>query len=95
MEKFELSAQEITAKIAELQELKRMREELDAEIESASNSIKFAMGDTESATFGPYKVTYKEVTTTRLDTAGIRSALPAEVLAPYMKTTVTRPLRIG
>ncbi len=80
--------------IQELQELKRMKDELDAEIESAQDAVKAAMGDMETAVYGPYKVTYKTVETTRLDTTGVKKAFPAEALAPYMKTTVSRPLRI-
>lgn len=85
---------EMIEKISELQELKRMRDDLDAAIESASDAIKAAMGATESAVYGPYKVTYKEVTSTRLDTTGIKKAFPAEALAPYLKTSTSRPLKI-
>jgi len=81
--------------IQELQELKRMRDDLDAAIEAAQDAVKAAMGDTETAVYGPYKVTYKTVESTRLDTNGVKKAFPAEALAPYMKKTVTRPLRIG
>ena len=85
---------EMIAKIQELQELKRMKDELDAAIESAQDAIKAAMGDTEAATYGPYKVTYKTVTSNRLDTTKVKAAFPAEVLAPYMVTSTSRPLRI-
>lgn len=85
---------DVVACIDELQELKRMREELDAAIESAQDKVKLAMGSEEVATFGPYKVTYKEVTSTRLDTTAVRKAFPAEALAPYLRTSTSRPLRI-
>lgn len=85
---------EMIRSIDELQELKRMREELDAAIDAAQDKVKAAMGDNETATYGPYKVTYKTVTTTRLDTTGIRKALPADMLAPFLKTSESRPLRI-
>lgn len=85
---------EMIEKLTELQELKRMKDELDAAIESAQDAIKAAMGDTETATFGPFKVTYKYVTSTRLDTTGVKAAFPAEALAPYMKTSTSRPLKI-
>ena len=80
--------------IKELQELKRMKDELDAAIEAAQDKIKAAMGDTETATVGPFKVTYKTVTSNRLDTTKVKAAFPAEVLAPYMTTSTSRPLRI-
>ena len=80
--------------IDELQELKRMREELDAAIESAQDKIKAALGDTETATFGPYKVTYKPVTSTRVDTTALKKELP-EIAARFSKTSESRPLRIN
>lgn len=86
---------EMIRNIDELQELKRMREELDAAIESAQDKIKAALGATETATYGPYKVTYKPVTSTRLDTTAVRNAFPAEALAPYLKTSTCRPLKIN
>lgn len=86
---------EMVSNIQELQELKRMRDELDAAIEAAADRIKAALGDTETATFGPYKVTYKTVTSTRLDTTAVKKAFPAEALAPYLKTSTSRPLKIN
>ena len=80
--------------IDELQELKRMREELDAAIETAADKVKAAMGDTETAMVGPYKVTYKTVLSTRVDTTALKKELP-EIAARYSKTTETRPLRIN
>lgn len=85
---------EMIAKINELQELKRMRDELDAAIEAASDAVKAGMGTEEYAVFGPFRVTYKEVTSTRLDTTAVRKAFPAEALAPYLKTSTSRPLKI-
>lgn len=83
----------IVNSINDLQELKRMREELDAAIEAASDKVKAALGDTETGTFGPYKVTFREVTSTRLDTTALKKELP-DIAARYSKTTVTRPLKI-
>ena len=42
--------------IHEILDLKRMREELDAEITALEDSIKAAMGDEELLTAGAYKV---------------------------------------
>lgn len=85
---------EMIAKIQELQELKRMKDDLDAAIESAQDAIKAALGDTETATYGPYKVTYKLVTSTRVDTTTLKKELP-EIAARYSKTSESRPLRIN
>lgn len=85
---------EMIAKIQELQELKRMKDDLDAAIESAQDAIKAALGDTETATYGPYKVTYKTVTSARVDITTLKKELP-EIAARYSKTSESRPLRIN
>lgn len=84
----------IVRDIEELQELKRMRDELDAAIEAASDKVKADLGDTETGTFGPYKVIWKEVTSTRLDTVALKKTMPADVLAPFLRTSTSRPLKI-
>lgn len=76
-------------KVHELLELKRMREELDAEITAAEDTIKAAMGDEETLTAGAYKVTWKPVTSSRIDTAALKKALP-EIAAAYTKATTCR-----
>lgn len=79
--------------IADFQDLKRMREELDAEIETAADKIKAAMGDADEMIVGPWKVTYKEVTSNRLDSAALKRDLP-DIAARYIKRVVSRPLNI-
>lgn len=85
---------ELIRDIDELQELKRMREDLDAAIEAAADKIKAALGDTETAVAGPYKITYKTVLSTRVDTTTLKKELP-EIAARYSKTSESRPLRIN
>ena len=75
--------------IHELMELRRMREELDAEITAAEDAIKAAMGDEETLTAGAYKVTWKPVTSSKIDTAALKKAFP-EIAATYTKTTTCR-----
>lgn len=77
------------AKIRELQELKRMREELEAEITALEDAIKADMGEREELTAGAYKVTWKPVASRRIDTAAMKKALP-EVCERFMKETVVR-----
>lgn len=77
------------AKIRELQELKRMREELEAEITALEDAIKAGMGEREELTAGAYKVTWKPVTSRRIDTAAMKKALP-DVCERFMKETVVR-----
>ena len=52
-----MSNPNLESTIHELLELKRMREELEAEITTLEDSIKAAMGDEELLTAGAYKVT--------------------------------------
>ena len=73
----------------DLQELKRMREELDAEIEAAQDAIKAEMGEAESITAGAYKITWKAIESTRLDGKALKAALP-EIAARFTVTSTVR-----
>ena len=75
--------------IKELLELKRLREELDAEIQTAEDKIKAVMGEDEVLTAGAFKVTWTPYVSTRLDSVALKKALP-EIAAAYTKTTVAR-----
>ncbi len=88
-----MSITEMENKARELQELKRMREELDAEITAAEDAIKEAMGDQETVTAGAYKITWKPITSSRIDTTALKKAHP-EIAAQYMRTTTTRRFTI-
>lgn len=89
-----MTTNEITAKLTELMELRRMQEELTAEIDTITDEIKSFMGDKETLLSGPYKVTYKAVTTNRLDTTALKKAMP-EVAEQFTKTTTTRRFTIA
>ena len=84
---------EITAAVTQLQELRRMQEELTAEIETLTDAIKAHMGTQELLLAGPYKVTWKAVTSSRIDTTALKKALP-DIAAQYTKTTTTRRFEI-
>lgn len=84
-----MSITEITAKVTELQELKRMAEELSAAIEAAQDEIKAFMGESETLSAGPYKITYKPVTSFRIDTTALKRELP-DVAARYLKPSTVR-----
>jgi len=79
----------ITAKVQELQELKRMQEELTATIDAITDEIKAAMGDQEELSAGAFKVTWKPVTSSRIDTTALKKELP-DIAARFLKTTTTR-----
>lgn len=75
--------------IRELQELKRMREELEAEITALEDAIKTGMGEREELTAGAYKVTWKPIASRRIDTAAMKKALP-DVCERFMRETIVR-----
>ena len=78
-------------KVKELRELKRLAEELQAEIEGLQDAIKAEMAaqDVDTLTGVDWKVTWKPVTSTRLDTAALKKALP-DVAQRFTKTTTAR-----
>ena len=92
-----MSTVALETKVNDLQELKRMREELEAEITAIEDELKAYMTDAalDSFTAGAFKVTWKEVTSSRLDTTAMKKAFPAETLAPYMKTSTTRRFTVA
>jgi predicted phage-related endonuclease len=84
-----MSAMELQAKARELKELKRMAEELDAEITAAEDAIKAAMGDQEQVIAGEYKISWKPVTSARFDSTAFKKDFP-DVAAEYTKQTTIR-----
>lgn len=88
-----MSTPEIISTVSELQELVRMSEELNSEIETLRDKIKAVMGDSELLIAGPYKVTWKTVTSSRLDTSALKKALP-DVAAQYTRTSTTRRFEV-
>jgi len=89
-----MSNKEMQSKVAELKELQRMQEELAAEIDSLKDTIKAAMGDQEQITAGAFKISWKTVTSSRIDTAALKKAMP-EVVERFTKQTTTRRLTIA
>lgn len=84
-----MSEKELTAKIRDLRELQRMAEEANAIAESLKDEIKQAMGDREELTAGDYKVTWRTVTSSRIDTTALRKAAP-ELAAAFTRVTASR-----
>ena len=73
-----MATNEIISKLNELSELRRMADELNAETEAIQDAIKAHMteADTDTITAGAFKVTWKAVTSTRIDTTALRKDLP-------------------
>ena len=79
----------IISKVTELQELKRMQEELTATIEAVTDEVKAVMGDQEELSAGAFRITWKPVTTSRIDTTALKKELP-DIAARYQKTSTVR-----
>ena len=84
-----MSISEIESKVRELRQLQALIEEAQAEAETIKDAIKAHMGDSEELRAGEYKVTWKAVTASRLDSKALKAALP-EVAQTFTKTTTTR-----
>ena len=84
-----MSINELEAKCRELRQLQNLIEEAQAEAEAIKDAIKAHMGDQEAVQAGEYKITWKPVTTTRLDSKALKAALP-DVVERFTKTTTTR-----
>ena len=91
-----MAANELIAKLNELAELRQMASDLGAEIEAIQDEIKshMAAARTDTLTAGAYKVVWKEITATRIDTAALRHDLP-EIWQEYGRTTTTRRFTIS
>ena len=88
-EEHTMSNPAMEAKVHELMELKRMKEELDSEIAQIEDEIKAIMGNEEMLVAGAYKVSWKPVTSSRLDSTALKKALP-DIAERFMKSTTTR-----
>lgn len=89
-----MGIKEIESTVRELQELKRMKEDLEAEISSLEDKIKSEMGEREQMTAGVYRINWKTVVSNRIDTVALRKAFP-EIAECFMKQTSTRRFSIN
>lgn len=80
---------EMENKARELRQLQALIEEAQQEAEAIKDAIKAAMGDSESIQAGEYKITWKAVTSSRIDTTALRKALP-DVAERFTRETTTR-----
>ena len=80
---------EMESKVRELRQLQALIEEAQQEAEAIKDAIKAAMGNSESVVAGEYKITWKPVTSARIDASALRKALP-DVAAAFTKETTVR-----
>ena len=86
-----MSMNEMESKVNELRELKRMADELAGEIATLEDSLKAHMtaagADTiEGSTF---RISWKEVTSSRLDSKALKAAAPT-IWEQFSKQTTSR-----
>ena len=86
-----MSINELDSKVKELRELRRMQEELAAEAEALQDAIKAHMDAHGMDTLlgVDWRVTFKNVTTSRLDTAALRKAAP-DLCERFTRTNIVR-----
>lgn len=86
-----MSMNELETKVNELRELRRMAEELAGEISAAEDALKAYMtaSGTDELTGTSFKITWKEVTSNRLDSKALKAAAP-ELWQRFSKATTSR-----
>ena len=80
--------------IRELRQLQALIDEAQAEAETIKDAIKAAMGTQEALQAGEYKITWKPVTTARIDATALKKALP-DVAARFTKETTVRRFSVA
>lgn len=89
-----MSTTELNAKLRELHKLKAKQDELSEKISAIEDEIKAFMGDTEEMRTGTYKITFKGISGTRLDTKSLKKELP-EIAERYTIATFCKRLIIA
>ena len=86
-----MSSNEIQSKVSDLRELRRMAEEIAAEIDTITDAIKAHMEaiNADELSGADFKISWKPVTTARIDTAALKKAMP-EIAEAFTKTSATR-----
>ena len=84
-----MSTNELESKCRELRSLQALIEEAQAEAETIKDAIKAFVGDSESVQAGEYRITWKAVTTAKLDSKALKAALP-EVAERFTRITTSR-----
>ena len=86
-----MSTNELNTVARDLKELRLMAEQLDAEIRTLEDAIKAHMTEhtVDTLITTDVKITWRTVTSSRIDTAALKKQLP-DVAAVFTKETTTR-----
>ena len=83
------TTKDIESKCRQLRELQALIDEAQAEAEAIRDALKAAMGDETEMRVGEYRITWKPVTSVKLDVKGLRAALP-DVAARFSRESTVR-----
>lgn len=86
------SSMNMNERVRELRELRQMANELAAEIEAIESEVKAEMSarNVDTLTGTDWRITWKSVTSSRLDTAALKRELPELAERFTRQTTVRR-----
>ena len=87
-----MSNTEIQSKVNELRELRRMADELTAEIDAIKAHMTAI--DADTLTGADYKITWKTVTSSRFDSTAFKKAMP-ELAERFTKSTTSRRFTVA
>ena len=89
-----MNINELEAKCRELRQLQVLIEDAQAEAEAIKDAIKRHMGKCDTAYAGDYKITWKSVASSRIDTAAMKKAVP-EVVQAFTREITTRRFSVA
>lgn len=91
-----MNAKELDKKVDQIRSLKRLIEEAEAEITNIEDEIKARMTelDTDELRGDACKETWKQVSSTRIDSKSLKKELP-DIAAKYSNTTTYRRFLIA
>lgn len=89
-------AKNLDSQIHELRELRRMADELATAIDTIQDAIKAEMtaAGVDVLTGSDWKAVWKPITTSRIDTAALKKALP-DLAAQFTKTSTVRRFSVA
>lgn len=90
----EIAQNNLDSLMREIAEYTRMAEEVAATLDSLKDTLKKHMEENglDSIAGSEHKVSYKAVTSSRIDTTALKRDMP-DIAATYTKTTVTKRFR--
>lgn len=86
-----MSNNEIKSKVDDLREYRRMIEDLQAEVDAITDAIKAHMDaeGVDEIAGADFKVTWKAVTSNRIDSAALKAAYP-EIAQAFTKSSTSK-----